>query len=69
MEQAFAYIKSLMTLNQHSRIFVGLDIYGKEEVVQYIAKELDIYIVVDAARYEILKAMDRDIELYTTNLN
>jgi hypothetical protein len=38
-------------------------------VVEYIAKKLDIYIVVDAARYEILKAMDRDIELYTTNLN
>ncbi len=30
---------------------------------------MDIYIVVDAARYEILKAMDRDIELYTTNLH
>jgi hypothetical protein len=54
-------------LNEHTRIYVALDTYGKEEVLEHIAKELEVYIVVEEQKYEILRAMGRDLELYTTN--
>lgn len=54
-------------MNEHTRIYVALDTYGKEEVLEHIAKELEVYIVVDEQKYEILRAMGRDLELYTTN--
>lgn len=54
-------------MNEHTRIYVALDTYGKEEVLEHIAKELEVYIVVEEQKYEILRAMGRDLELYTTN--
>ena len=56
-----------MELNIHTRIYVALDNYGKEEVLEYTSNELDVYIVVSEQRYEVLQAMGRDIELYTTD--
>lgn len=47
LEQTLAFIKQLIELNEHTRIFIALDTYGKEEVVEYVAKELELYIVVD----------------------
>jgi hypothetical protein len=47
LAQTLAFIKELIELNEHTRIYIALDSYGKEEVVEYVAKELDIYIVVD----------------------
>lgn len=38
-------------------------------MLEYVAKQLDIYIVVDEQKYEILRAMGRDLELYTTNFD
>lgn len=63
------FIKELLELNQHTRIYIALDIYGKEQLIEYVAKELDIYIVVDQIRYDILRAMGRDLQLYTTNFD
>lgn len=61
LEEALKFIRELMELNEHTRIYIALDNYGKEEVVEYIAKDLDVYIVVSEQRYEILQAMGRDI--------
>jgi Cft2 family RNA processing exonuclease len=47
LAQTLAFIRELIERNEHTRIYVALDTYGKEEVVEYIAKELDVYIVVD----------------------
>lgn len=46
LKETLRFIRELMELNEHTRIYIALDNYGKEEVVEYIAKELDVYIVV-----------------------
>lgn len=46
LKDTLRFIRELMELNVHTRIYIAMDNYGKEEVLEYIAKELDIYIVV-----------------------
>lgn len=58
-----------MRLNEHTRIILGLDTYGKEEVLEAVAHHYDTYILVDERRYETLKSTDYDIELFTTNID
>ena len=64
---AIEHIQNLLDANQHTRIFIALDSIGKEEVVVAIARHFETYAVVDEQRYELLKAMDFDPELFTTN--
>ena len=42
------------------RIYIGLDNYGKEEVLEEIARHYNIYINVDQTRFENIKAMGYD---------
>lgn len=41
------YIQELLKQNKHKRIFIGLDSFGKEEVLVEIATHFSMYIVVD----------------------
>lgn len=60
------FIQQLLDKNQHSRIFIGLDNIGKEEVIEAIAKHFDVYITVDEQRYQLLGVMGFDPQLFTT---
>ena len=44
---AVDYIQELLNLNQHKRVFIGLESFGKEEVLVELATHFGMYIVVD----------------------
>jgi hypothetical protein len=66
LEEVIAFVKKEID-SQHTRIYVGLDLYGKEEVLAAVAKHFEIYIVVDDRRYDRLRSAGYDLELFTTN--
>ena len=47
LKMAVDYIQELLNLNQHKRVFIGLDSFGKEEVLVELATHFGMYIVVD----------------------
>ena len=51
-----------------SRILIGLDLIGREEILVKIAEVFGTLIMVDEKRYEQIQKMGLDIELFTTNL-
>jgi len=62
-----AHIQELLAKNQNTRIYIALDSIGKEEVLTAVANHFEMLVAVEESRYEVLEAMDYDLELFTTN--
>ena len=62
---AVNFFQELLNLNQHTRLYIGLDSFGKEEVLVELSEHFEMYIVVDDLRYDLLEHTPLDIEMFT----
>ena len=62
---AVNFFQELLNLNQHTRLYIGLDSFGKEEVLVELSEHFEMYIVVDDLRYDLLENTPLDIEMFT----
>jgi hypothetical protein len=65
LKMAVNYFQELLDMDRHTRVFMGLDSFGKEEVLVELAEHFGMYIVVDEKRYELLKRTPLDIDLFS----
>lgn len=66
-QEAFEGICKLIRKHKNFRVYLFVYLLGKEEVFSSLAKEFDTKIVVDEDRYQKIKLLNLDPELYTTD--